>query len=194
MNSSLDKIEVRKLFSEEEIKATVKRIAEQIAIKYLPILEKEGDKFRLLFVGVLKGGEPFASDLAREVSRIFPAVYILKDYISVASRNKDNKSGEVRLLLDTRQSIKGIYVIIVEDIVDTGATMAYLWPQFLSHKPAGLELCSLINKIPEREKEIEIHYVGFELPKPLYVVGYGLDSKERFRGLPFIGYIPDEQD
>ena len=193
MNSSLDNLIIEELFSEEAIRARVKEIAKQIADKYLPILKKEGKSFQLLFIGILKGSEPFLSDLTREVSRFFPALYIRKEYISVASRDKNNQSGRVRILLDTRQAIQATHAIIVEDIVDSGATMDHLWPQFISRQPLSLELCVLINKTPDRKKRITMHYIGFNLPEPLYVVGYGLDSKERYRALPFIGYIPSEQ-
>ena len=194
MDSSLKTPKVKELFSEKAIQTRVKQIAKKIAEKYLPSLEQEGKNFRLLFVGILKGGEPFASDLVREISRVFPSLYVRKDYVSIASRDKNNKSGDVRLLLDLRGSIQNIHVVIVEDIVDTGATMGYLLPQLLARNPASLELCALIDKTPGRKKKVKINYTGFKLLEPIYVVGYGLDSKERYRGLPFIGYIENEQD
>jgi len=189
MDSSLNSLEIVELFSEKAIQKRVREIAKEIARKYLPIFEEEGKNFQLLFVGVLKGGEPFLSDLVREVSRFFPVGYIKKDYISVQSRRRGNKSGKVRLLLDTRELIEERHVILVEDIVDTGKTMAYLLPQFWSRGPASLELCVLINKTPNREKEVRIDYFGFPLVESFWLVGYGLDSEEIGRELPFIGYI-----
>ena len=192
MNSSLKEPEIEELFSEEAIQRRVKEIAQQIARDYMPIFRKNKHNFRLVFIGILSGAEPFFSDLVQEVGRLFPRGYIEKEYISV-SRPQHNQSGSIRLLLDTKKPLQGAYVIIVDDIVDTGRTMAYLKPRFSSRVLSGLELCALLDKTPFREKEIEIHYVGFALPKPYWVVGYGLDDKGKYRELSFIGYIPSEQ-
>lgn len=138
----------------------------------------------LLLIGVLKGSFIFLADLSRRIS-IPHAV----DFIALSSYGNATKStGEVRLILDLRQAIAGKHVLIVEDIVDTGHTLAYLTHILGARQPASLETCTLVHKPSRREVDVKLGYVGFEIPDK-WVVGYGLDYADQFRTLPYIGYV-----
>ncbi|MBI2401779.1 MAG: hypoxanthine phosphoribosyltransferase [Gemmatimonadetes bacterium] len=138
----------------------------------------------LLLVGVLKGSFIFLADLSRRIS-IPHAV----DFIALWSYGNATKStGEVRLIMDLRQAIAGKHVLIVEDIVDTGHTLAYLTHILGARQPASLETCALVHKPSRREVDVRLNYVGFEIPDK-WVVGYGLDYADQYRTLPYIGYV-----
>ncbi len=138
----------------------------------------------LLLVGVLKGSFIFLADLSRRIG-IPHAV----DFIALSSYGNATKStGEVRLIMDLRQAIAGKHVLIVEDIVDTGHTLAYLTHILGARQPASLETCALVHKPSRREVEVQLDYVGFEIPDK-WVVGYGLDYADQYRTLPYIGYV-----
>ncbi|MEA3310208.1 MAG: hypoxanthine phosphoribosyltransferase [Chloroflexota bacterium] len=111
------------------------------------------------------------------------------DFMALSSyQNSAENSGTVRLIMDTRADIAGCHVLIVEDIVDTGYTLAYLQRLFQARNPASLRTCVLLNKPARHEVEIEVDYLGFEIPD-VWVVGYGLDFADRFRTLPYIGEL-----
>jgi hypoxanthine phosphoribosyltransferase len=138
----------------------------------------------LLLVGVLKGSFIFLADLSRRVT-IPHAV----DFIALSSYGNATKStGEVRLIMDLRHSVAGKHVLVVEDIVDTGHTLAYLRKILGARQPASLQTCALVHKPSRREVDVKLDYVGFEIPDK-WVVGYGLDYADQFRTLPYIGYV-----
>jgi hypoxanthine phosphoribosyltransferase len=138
----------------------------------------------LLLVGVLKGSFIFLADLSRRIS-----IPHSVDFIALSSYgNATRSTGEVRLIMDLRQAIAGKHVLIVEDIVDTGHTLAYLTHILGAREPASLETCALVHKPSRREVEVPLHYVGFEIPDK-WVVGYGLDYADQYRTLPYIGYV-----
>ncbi len=138
----------------------------------------------LLLIGVLKGSFIFLADLSRRIT-IPHAV----DFIALSSYGDATKStGEVRLIMDLRQAIAGKHVLIVEDIVDTGHTLAYLTHILGAREPASLQTCALVHKPSRREVEVKLDYIGFEIPDK-WVVGYGLDYADQFRTLPYIGYV-----
>ena len=170
------------VFSEEQIAGAVERLAAAIAADY------RGQP--LLLVGVLKGALFFTVDLARALARR-PAgpSDIRMDFLAVSSYGNANRSsGEVRLLKDTSESVEGQNVVIVEDIVDNGLTLGYLQAMFAGRGPATLRSCALLNKPYRRVAQVTIDYVGLECPDE-FVVGYGLDYQERYRGLPFVAKL-----
>lgn len=164
------------LYSPEEIQQEVMRLAAAITRDYLGR--------NPLFVGVLKGVLFFMADLLRYVQ--IPAEM---DFISVSSYSTETREhGQVRLVKDLELSIYNRHVIFVEDVIDTGLTLNYILMNLRAREPASLEVCVLFNKPEHRLIEIPILYKGFDLPDD-FVVGYGLDYREKYRNLPFIGLL-----
>ena len=139
----------------------------------------------LLLVGVLKGVTCFMADLMRHI-----ALQLSIDFMTISSYDGD-RSGAVRIVQDLTENIEGRDVLVVEDIVDTGMTLRHLMRQMLMREPATLEVCALLDKRAHRLVETPIRYVGFEIADE-FVVGYGLDYRQRFRNLPFIATIRSE--
>ena len=169
----------RVLLSAEEIQTRVKKIARQIEEDY-------ADAERGVLIGILKGAFIFLADLSRELR-----IPHMVDFMSVSSYGDTATSnGAVRLILDLRKPIKNEHVIIVEDIVDTGSTLEYLYRTLKWRNPASLRTCTLLQKKRE-SKEVPIDYLGFELPD-VWVVGYGLDYADTHRTLPFVAELKPE--
>jgi len=167
------------LLSEAAIKKKVRQLGKELNRDY------KGKK--PILVSVLKGSVVFLCDLIRELD-FSPVI----DFISVSSyADSTESSGVVRLLMDLRESIVGRDVIIVEDIVDTGLTLAYLKRNFLTRKPKSLKICVLLDKKECRVKKIDVDYTGFIIPNK-YCVGYGLDYAQIYRNLPYIGVLKPE--
>jgi len=167
------------LISEEEIQAAVRRLGAEITADYVG---KD-----LLLVGVLKGAFVLMGDLSRHIH--LPLEF---DFMAVSSYGVATKtSGVVRILKDLDHEIEGRDVLVVEDIVDSGLTLAYLLKNLRTRKPASLEVCALLQKIEMQRVNVDIRYRGFEIP-PEFVVGYGLDYAERFRNLPYIATLKPE--
>jgi hypoxanthine phosphoribosyltransferase len=134
-----------------------------------------------LLVGVLKGAFVFMSDLARAID--LPVEF---DFMAVSSYGSATKtSGIVRIVKDLDLDLTDRHVVVVEDIVDSGLTLAYLRKNLLARNPASLEVCALLVKEGLQRGDPDLKYVGFRIP-PKFVVGYGLDVAERYRNLPFI--------
>ena len=168
------------LLGEHTIAARVEELAAQISADY-------ADTDDLILVGVLKGSFIFLADLARRL-----AVRHYVDFIALSSYNRGTaNAGAVRLIMDTRMSVTGRHVLVVEDILDTGYTLHYLLRAFHARKPASLRSCVLLSKPERREIEVPVDYLGFEIPD-VWVVGYGLDYADRFRTLPYIGTLRRE--
>jgi len=164
------------LITEEEIQATVRRLGEEITRDYTG---KD-----VLLVGVLKGAFLLMGDLARHIR--LPLEF---DFMAVSSYGAATKtSGVVRILKDLDREIENRHVLLVEDIVDSGLTLAYLLKNLRTRKPASLEVCALLWKTAMQKVSVDLKYVGFEIP-PEFVVGYGLDYGERFRNLPYVGTL-----
>lgn len=138
-----------------------------------------------LLVGVLKGVTCFMADLMRHT-----ALPVSIDYMTISSYEGD-RSGAVRIVQDLTENIAGRDVIIVEDIIDTGMTLQALRQQLLARAPSTLRVCALLDKRARRLVDTTIDYVGFEIPDE-FVVGYGLDYRQRFRNLPFIATLRAE--
>ncbi len=141
----------------------------------------------LLLVGVLKGAVFFMADLMR-----FVTVPCEIDFMAISSYGAStDSSGVVRILKDLDINIEGRHVLVVEDIVDSGLTLSYLVRNLESREPASLEVCALLTKPGRREIDVDVRYVGFEIPNK-FVIGYGLDFGERYRNLPYVGVLHDE--
>jgi len=138
----------------------------------------------LVLVGVLKGALLFTSDLARALGRLRPAPETLVDFLAISRYAPD--SGRVRLLRDLDVEVGGRSVVLVEDLVDTGLTSAYLLEHLRSLGPASLELCTLLDRADRRVVPISPRYVGETIPADAFVLGYGLHVGERYRNLPMV--------
>ena len=164
MNETLTKDLKRVLITEEEIKRRVDELAAEINEHYKGITEP------LVLVGVLKGSVFFLADLARRIT-----VPHIVDFIAISSYGaKGDKRGEVRFLMDTRESITDRPVLIVEDILDSGHTLDYLTKNFLARHPVSVEKAVFLDKPGRHEVDVSIQYKGFDIPD-VWVVGYGLD-------------------
>ena len=166
-----------------EILYTRQQIAERVAEMGAQITrDLNGEK--LVMIGVLKGAAPFLSDLARSIEA--DATF---DFVAVSSYGKGQRSsGAVKLIKDLDEPIEGKNVLVVEDILDTGLTLAYLRKLFLQQHPKTLRITTLLDKPSRRVEKIEADYVGFSIPN-LFVIGYGMDFAERYRNLPFVGVL-----
>ncbi len=168
------------LIGADEIAARVRTLGQQISHDYAGR--------ELIVVGVLKGVLFFMADLLRCMT-----VPVEVDFLAVSSyTHKEDRQSGVRLLKDLEVSITGRDVLFVEDMVDTGLTLNYLLRNLRSRQPASLEVCALLNKSKNRLMEIPIRYRGFDVPDR-FVVGYGLDYREQYRNLPFIGVLKGER-
>lgn len=170
-------VEIKTLINEEELHKRVEEIAEQI--------EKEYEGKEITLICILKGSVFFTVDLAKKINGD-----VKLKFIRVSSYGEGTEStGEIKMKLDLKDSIKGKDVIVVEDIIDTGRTLSYLIEYLKMKKPNSVKLCALLDK-PERrvKKNVKVDYTGFQIPDK-FVVGYGLDWDERYRNLPYIGYI-----
>ena len=135
----------------------------------------------MLLVGVLKGAFMFMSDLARAID--LPVEF---DFMAVSSYGSATRtSGVVRIIMDLDIDLSERHVVIVEDVVDSGLTLAYLRKNLAARGPASLEVCALLLKEGLQKVDLDLRYVGFRIP-PDFVVGYGLDVDERYRNLPCI--------
>ena len=141
----------------------------------------------LLLIGVLKGAVFFLSDLMRSLE-----VPCQVDFMALSSYGSATEtSGVVRILKDLDAPIEGRDVLIVEDIVDSGLTLSYLFRMLRARNPATMEVCALLTKPERRKVELPIRYVGFEIPNR-FAIGYGLDHAERFRNLPYVAVLEGE--
>lgn len=167
---------IRVLISEEKINERVKELAKQISIDYA------GKSVHLICI--LKGSAFFCCDLARMIT-----VPVTIDFMSVSSYGDEKvSSGRVRILKDLDESIQDKDVLIIEDIIDSGRTLAYLIDLLGTRSPKSLNICTLLDKPERRVTDVNVKYVGFEIPDE-FVVGYGLDYQQNYRNLPFVGVI-----
>jgi hypoxanthine phosphoribosyltransferase len=168
------------LISEEAIQAKVAELARRISVDY-----REVDD--LILVGVLKGSFIFLADLARRLT--IPRSI---DFMALSTYGDDTETdGAVRMIMDLRRNIAGKHVLVVEDIVDTGYTLAYLIRNLAARQPASLKTCVLVHKPDRREVYAQIDYLGFEIPD-VWVVGYGLDYADTHRTLPYVAELKKE--
>lgn len=168
---------IRVLLSEEEVNQKISEVAKKISEDYA------GKEIHLICI--LKGGVFFTCELAKRIT-----VPVSLDFMSVSSYGADTKSsGVVRIIKDLDEPLKDKEVLIVEDIIDSGRTLAYLIEVLKQRGPKSIKLCTLLDK-PERrvKKEVQVQYTCFRIPDE-FVVGYGLDYAQKYRNLPYIGVV-----
>jgi hypoxanthine phosphoribosyltransferase len=164
------------LVTEEQIRQRLAELAAQIDADYAG---KD-----LLLVGVLKGAVMVMADLARALS-----IHVTMDWMAVSSYGASTKSsGVVRILKDLDSELAGRDVLIVEDVVDSGLTLAWLKENLESRGPASVQICALLRKPEAAKVEVDVRYVGFDIPVD-FIVGYGLDYAERYRNLRSVAVL-----
>ncbi|KOF56207.1 MULTISPECIES: hypoxanthine phosphoribosyltransferase [Clostridium] len=175
MREDIEKI----LIDEEQIGKKIKEIGNNISRDY-----KGKD---LILIGVLKGSVMYMANLAKEID-----IPCTMDFMSVSSYgNSTTSSGVVKILKDLDASVEGKDVLIVEDIIDSGITLKYLQKYLRAKNPNSVEITTLLNKPERRKADIDVKYIGFEVPD-YFLVGYGLDYAEKYRNLPYIGILKEE--
>ena len=162
------------LFTEDQIRARVRDLARDITADYTGR--------QLVLVSILRGSVFFATDLSRKIE-----LPLAMDFLSISSYGEDSE-GVVRITKDLEENIAGKDVLVIEDIVDTGFTLKYLLRTLGGRNPKSLEVCALLDRRARRIIEMDLKYVGFEIPDK-FVVGYGLDYRQRYRNLPYIGIV-----
>ena len=173
---------IRVLLTEEEVNKKISEVAAQINKDY------EGKEVHLICI--LKGGVFFTCELAKRLT-----IPVSLDFMSVSSYGSGTKSsGVVKIIKDLDEPLEGKNVIIVEDIIDSGRTLAYLIEVLKQRNPKNIELCTLLDK-PERrvKKQVTVDYTCFTIPDE-FVVGYGLDYDQKYRNLPYIGVVEQEPE
>ena len=169
----------RVLVPSERIGEKVRELGERVTEDY------RGEE--VLLVGILRGAVVFLSDLMRYLE--LPCEI---DFMEVSSYGAGTtSSGVVRILKDLEEDITGRHVLIVEDIIDTGLSLSYLRRTLMARKPASLEICALLSKPSRRQVDLEVKYMGFEVPD-VFVVGYGIDFAGAYRNLPDIHALKPE--
>ncbi len=169
------------LFTEEQIHAKLAELARRIETDYADVAT---DGRPILLVGVLRGAVMVMADLARELT-----LPIEMDWMAVSSYGAGTQSsGVVRILKDLDTDLEGRHVLIVEDIIDSGLTLSWLRANLESRGTASVEICALLRKPEAAKVQVDVRYVGFEIPNA-FVVGYGLDYAEQYRNLRGIGVL-----
>ena len=168
------------LIEPESLRARVAELGEEISDYY--------SGRDLLLIGVLKGAVFFMADLMRHVT-----IPCEVDFMAISSYGAStDSSGVVRIRKALDINIEGRNVLVVEDIIDSGLTLSYLIRNLESRDPASIEVCALLTKPERREIDVPVRWVGFEIPNR-FVIGYGLDFAERYRNLPYVGVLSDDQ-
>ncbi len=164
------------LISKEEVEKRIAELGKIISEEY------EGKEIHMICV--LKGGVFFMCELAKYIT-----VPVTMDFMSVSSYGDEtSSSGVVKIVKDLDEPLEGKDVLVVEDIIDSGRTLSYLMEILEKRKPNSMRLCTLLDKPDRRVREVRVDHVGFEIPDE-FVVGYGLDYKQRYRNLPYIGIV-----
>jgi hypoxanthine phosphoribosyltransferase len=170
------------LVPEDKLQARIAELGKQISHDYK-------DAQQLLLICILRGAVMFMTDLSRHID-----VPHSMDFMAISSYGAGNRnsSGMVRITMDLNTNIYDRDVLIVEDIIDSGHTLAYVLKLLSTRKPKSLNICTLLDKAERREVEVPIRYTGFTIPNK-FVFGYGLDLDEYYRNLPFIGVVDLEK-
>jgi hypoxanthine phosphoribosyltransferase len=166
------------LIDEATLQKRIAELGEQISRDYAVMNN-------LLLICVLKGGVMFLTDLMRHITVPHAIEFLAVSSYGVHARES---TGVVRIDFDLRQDVQGRNLLIVEDIVDSGSTLAYLQRMLQGRAPNSVKICALLSKPDRRQIDIEIDYLGFDIPDK-FVFGYGLDLDELYRNLPFIGVV-----
>ena len=174
--SQIEKI----LITEEEIKEKCKELGAELTTAYA------SDADKLMVVGLLKGSVPFMAELMKYIE-----LPLQMDFMDVSSYEGTESSGDIRIIKDLDCSVKGLDILLVEDIVDTGRTLSVVKQMLYNKGAQRVKIVSLLDKPDRRVVEIEADYVGFTIPNE-FVVGYGLDYNQKYRNLPYIGILKPE--
>jgi len=171
------------LVDETSLQNRIKELGAEISRDY------DGTDGSLMLICILRGGVPFLVDLMRNIT-----VPHLLDFMAISSYGKGARetTGNVRLTMDLQTNIHDKHVLLVEDIIDSGLTIASVLELLETRQPKSLKVCALLDKEERREAVVPIHYRGFSIPNK-YVFGYGLDLDEYYRNLPFIGVVDLEK-
>jgi hypoxanthine phosphoribosyltransferase len=170
------------LISEEQLQTRIRALGKELDAHY----RAADEGAPIIAIGVLKGSVLFLADLVRAMESD-----VRLAFLGVASYHGTESTGVVRVTHDLSASIEGKHVLVVEDIVDSGLTLAYIRDMLKVRKPASLRIVSLLDKPEKRTVEVDVEYVGFTIPDA-FVVGYGLDLDQQYRNLPYIAvYHPD---
>jgi len=174
----LEKIKV--LINEEKLNERIEEIANQIS--------KDYTNEEIILVCILKGASYFTIDLSKKIKNN----NVIIDFMKVSSYGINNResTGKINFSLDISENIEGKNVIIIEDIIDSGITLSYIYDYLKSKNPKTLKICVLLDKKERRVKDVNVDYTGFEIENK-FVLGYGLDYDEKFRNLPYVGYIEE---
>ena len=166
------------IFDENQIQLKVKELASQISQDYkgMPLTR----------VPILKGATVFLGDLLKSIT-----IPISVDFMMVSSYKNTETNGFVCVEMDLRETAENRNILIVEDIIDTGITINYVYERIKSQNPKSIKICSLLDKPSRRKKNINIDYLGFKIPDK-FVVGYGVDFNEVYRNLPYISVLKPE--
>lgn len=170
-----EKVDV--LIPEEDVRARIREIAEEISEKY------RGEE--VVLIGILNGSVFFLTALAQQLS-----IPLELDFMAASSYVGTDSTGKVLITKDLERSIKGRHVLIVEDIVDTGQTLHLLREMLETKQPASLEIVTLLDKPDRRKVDFEADIIGFRIPDK-FVIGWGMDFNQKYRELPFIGVITE---
>ncbi len=174
MNNDIEKVSV----SEEQIEQMIQKISQQINHDFAGKTP--------MFIGLLKGCNPFMVDLIKKIE-----LYCTIDYMDVSSYKGTTSTGTVTIRHDLESEVKGRDVIVVDDILDTGRTLKAIYELLLSRGAHSVKLCVLLDKPEGRKVDIQADYVGGLVPNE-FVVGYGLDYNELYRNLPYIGVLKEK--
>ncbi len=178
MEKDLMKLIEKKLLTEEELKARVKELGAQITVDY------KNEKEELIVICLLRGSVIFTSDLCREIN-----LPLKMDFMGVSSYGDSTTSSrEIKITKELDENILNKNVLVVEDIIDTGRTLKKIKELLQERGVKSLKICTLLDKPSRREVEVDVEYVGFEIPDK-FVVGYGLDFAQNYRALPYIGIV-----
>lgn len=167
--------EINILINKAKLEKRIEEMGKQI--------QKDYEGKEIVFIGILKGSVMFMSELAKNIKSS-----IILDFMDVSSYEGTESTGKIKINKDIRDSIEGKDVIIVEDIIDTGRTLTYVREYLKQKNPNSVKIATMLSKPSRRVMELEVDYIGFAI-EDKFVVGYGLDYNEKYRNLPYIGYI-----
>lgn len=167
--------EINVLINKAKLEKRIEEMAKQI--------QKDYEGKDIVFIGILKGSVMFMTELAKNIKQS-----VALDFMDVSSYDGKESTGNVRINKDIRDSIEGKDVLIVEDIIDTGRTLTYLKEYLKQKNPNSLKIATMLSKPSRRIMELDVDYIGFSI-EDKFVIGYGLDYNEKYRNLPYIGYI-----
>ena len=167
--------EINILINKAKLEKRIEELAKQI--------DKDYEGKEIVFIGILKGSVMFMAELAKNIKS-----NVELDFMDVSSYEGTESTGNIKINKDIRSSIEGKDVIIVEDIIDTGRTLTYVLEYLKQKNPNSIKIATMLSKPSRRIMELNVDYIGFAI-EDKFVVGYGLDYNEKYRNLPYIGYI-----